>query len=180
MAKCTACNAEVVKWMSYCPSCGDELDWPVAKGMDECSGCGSPAHPKFNYCFACGLDFEEEHEAREDVPGFELEWACNNEDCDGAVALYMLYCPWCGEQQEWDFSHESPHGTPRTSGECKKSLWQQGCGSAIDQRWKYCAFCGCKNPKPAPATMREWRERHDPIYRENLRLAARGSKKRVK
>jgi hypothetical protein len=102
-------------------------------------------HPKFNHCFACGLDFEEEHKSRQDVRGFKLDWACDNEDCDGAVALFMLFCPWCGEQQEWDFDQPTTlEHRDITSGTCEGS---DECGSAVDPFWFYCAFCGEEIPQ---------------------------------
>jgi hypothetical protein len=144
--RCTKCDTEVVKWMNYCPDCGEEIFWKNPGDCDECSRCGTPVHPKFMYCFACGLDFEENHWILARTRGFRLSYECDNEDCPGKVAHLMLYCPWCGEQQQWDFDLSNTSEEEFMACRCGGKLGLAGCGSAVDPAWFYCTFCGRKLP----------------------------------
>lgn len=117
------------KWMNYCPDCGVGLQWEAGKNPP-CPNCAAPSHDAFNYCWACQQDFGLENTPRAKAKGYKLELDCDNDDCDGKIAAWMAYCPWCSEEQlAWSFDDEA---------ECS------GCDCTISADWSYCAFCGAE------------------------------------
>lgn len=159
--RCEACDeAVLVKWMNYCPNCGDEVAWDEAV-KSRCEECDAPTHEDFNYCFACGASFERRSHASSDVAGFDLQSPCANSRCSGTVGNLMSFCPWCGEEQDWKFPvpmtlelREVEAGGFRV-GYCRRKilLLKSGCGSRVDPFWFYCAFCGNEIPRAGGGIM---------------------------
>ncbi len=130
-SECPKCKADIEPFMNYCPDCCKEITWRDIHGNNECFNCKTEVAPDFNYCYACGEcildDDEEPYEPEENDNGFDLEHECDNEDCGGLLADYMLNCPWCGETQEcWEYGDY----------ECNN------CSNNIDEDWTYCPLCG--------------------------------------
>ncbi len=122
------------KWMSYCPDCGAETEWKAKKGQPTCDECGAPSHKLFNYCWSCRAELDgNDNDPRASAAGFALEFGCDNDDCEGNVALSMNYCPWCAESQDWDYSTKGAES--RACGYCETD---------VAANWRYCAACGEK------------------------------------
>lgn len=149
--RCQYCHSEISKWITFCPECGEHVKWKVEEHQFECEECGNPVDAAFNFCWSCGLDFNEENEATDACKGFEsLEWSCDNDDCEGNVGLLMSFCPWCGEKQDWFPDREDLIEAP----DC------QECERDVDPYWNYCVFCDESLDDGAVGEITEWIVEH--------------------
>ena len=131
---CDDCGSKIKPFMNFCPDCGEEIKWTKAIPANlECKECGSEITAQFNYCYACGWEvpkrvmlFPRKTKPVKFVKTFSLKHECDNDECDGLLGDYMYFCPWCGEEQAWEY------------GEYKC----QACENLIDEDSSYCPFCG--------------------------------------
>jgi serine/threonine-protein kinase len=141
---CFRCGGPISEAMGHCPWCGtrDNSLREVTRLPLVCPACEHGARPEWDACPWCFVGrFVGNGRKPPRDPAAERE--CSRRGCEGQLQPFMRYCPLCKERPRRPWSHASLRDRCR------------GCrGPVTRQFWRFCPWCGRREPKAAQVPIR--------------------------